>query len=674
MSKRILLITPDKTRARRGVVQQMRVGSGAAGNEGAAPAMTLMAPVELATIAALTPSDYEIRIWDEGVEGEIDSNTDVGGHYDLAGVTGYLAHINRMLALAEEFRRRNMLTVAGGPAVSNCPERFRGAFDVVFLGEAELTWPQFLREWEAGAHVNEYRQVQRPNLDQSPVPRWDLVRYLDNGYFTGGVQTTRGCPYDCEFCDVIHLFGRQPRHKPIPNILREMRNLHELGCKQIFFCDDHFVADPRWTKELLREMTKLNLSFPKPMEFMTQLTINLGQDEEAMQLMAEANFWQMSIGIESPRKDSLLEVHKIQNTRLDMIEAVRAIQSHGMMVKSNIMVGFDHDDETIFDQVYDFVMAASIPYVNLFSLNAYPGTPQTARLLAEGRVLDLDVYVEYEGAYEVSNVVPKLMTRKQLMEGYIYLQEKLRTWESVSARLKGWIDMAATRPPTEAQLRSAPQPDPARMALVQQYLQSLDDKARAYTIDCLMYAQMKTPWAVGRIFRKLYLQRNSHDLVDRAKKMAHRQIEIEASPEFRPRLKSAVQIPPGFKKFCKDEFVNTFRYIYDKLNDRTLMAEALIRVWRDFVTKWGASFDKFEDYQLEHLRELCNKTIEQANNHAFGNARSFAQTEGLTSGQIRRLSDEVIFAVEQDLKGNTAENLVNLTIGPKAQSTATASL
>jgi radical SAM superfamily enzyme YgiQ (UPF0313 family) len=662
MSKRILLITPDKTRARKGVVQQLSTGVG----EGPQHAMTLMAPVELATLAALTPAGYEIRIWDEAIEGEINAETDVGGHYDLVGVTGYLAHIKRMLELAGEFRRRNSCTIAGGPAASNCPERFRGVFDVIFLGEAEMTWPQFLQEWEAGKHMNEYRQVQRPNLDQSPVPRWDLVPHLGTAYFTGGLQTTRGCPYDCEFCDVIHLFGRQPRHKPIPNILIEMKNLHDLGCKQIFFADDHFVADPRWTKELLREMTKLNLSFPKPMEFMTQLTINLGADEEAMQLMAEANFWQMSIGIESPRKESLLEVHKIQNTRLDMVQAVKAIQSHGMMVKSNIMVGFDHDDETIFDQVYDFVMESSIPYVNLFTLNAYPGTPQTARLLAEGRVLDLDVYVEYEGAYEVSNVVPKLMTRRQLMEGYIYLQEKLRTWESVTARLKGWIDLAASRPPTEAQLRSAPAPDPNKMAMLQKYLGSLDDKARAYTMETVMYAQMRTPWAVGRIFRKLYLQRSAQDIVERAKKMIHRQLEVEASVDFRPRPKSAVQLPPNFKKVCRDEFVNTFHYLYKGLNDRTLMAESLIRVWRDFVTKWGASFDKFEDYQLEHLRELCNKTIEQANGLAFGNSRSFAQSEGLTSGQIRRLSDEVMFAVEQDLKGHTPEEMANLTIGPKA--------
>ena len=150
--------------------------------------------------------------------------------------------------------------------------------------------------------------------------------------------------------------------------------------------------------------------------------------------------------------------------------------------------------------------------------------------------------------------------------------------------------------------------------------------------------------------------------------MVHRQIEIEASPVFKPRAKSAVQIAPNFKKLCKDEFVNTFHYLHKELNDRTLIAEALIRVWRDFVTKWGANFEKFEDYQLEHLRELCNKTIHHANNDTFGNVRSFAQSEGLTSGRIRRLSDEVMFAVEQDLKGQKPDQLVNLTIGPRPDS------
>ena len=167
-----------------------------------------MTPLHLATIAALTPDEYEVDIWDEGARGEIDDSTDLGGPVDLVGITGYIAHIPRAIELAGVFQRRGLTVAIGGPGVSGAPELCRGVFDVVFLGEAEITWPRFLQEWKQGTHRNEYRQVERPDLSTSPAPRWDSVTADIKRYRIAGVQTTRGCPYDCEFCDVIHLASR----------------------------------------------------------------------------------------------------------------------------------------------------------------------------------------------------------------------------------------------------------------------------------------------------------------------------------------------------------------------------------------------------------------------------------------------------------------------------------
>jgi len=208
MKSRILLVSPkfdaEYTRA-----------TGGQGQNRKHKRKSLMVPLHLATVAALTPDDFEVDIYDESVLDEIHSDTDFAKDYDLVGVTGYIAHLPRAKELAGIFRGRGLPVVMGGPGVSGSPDLCRGLFDVLLLGEVELIWPRFLREWKKGSHLREYRQVDRPDLSQSPSPRWDTVaRYLDR-YAMGGVQTTRGCPFDWEFCDVIHLYGRKPRHKPI---------------------------------------------------------------------------------------------------------------------------------------------------------------------------------------------------------------------------------------------------------------------------------------------------------------------------------------------------------------------------------------------------------------------------------------------------------------------------
>jgi radical SAM superfamily enzyme YgiQ (UPF0313 family) len=191
-----------------------------------------MAPVGMATVAALTPDDIDVDMWDEAVHGLITEDTHFKEAYDLVAITGYTGHFDRMLQLGQFFRQRGIPVAVGGPGVSASPELYRNAFDILFIGEAEYIWPQFLSDWKAGRRRNEYRQVGAVDMAHSPPPRWDKVAADLKSYMVAGVQTTRGCPFDCEFCDVIYLYGRQQRHKSITQVLREISALERLGVEQ----------------------------------------------------------------------------------------------------------------------------------------------------------------------------------------------------------------------------------------------------------------------------------------------------------------------------------------------------------------------------------------------------------------------------------------------------------
>ncbi len=648
---RILLVTPDKGRE----VLKLS-GVQFAARQG-------LPPLELATLAALTPPEFHVDIWDEGIRGQINASTDLGPQYDLMGTTGYLSHVPRMLELCHEFRRRGTTTVAGGPAVSGTPERFRGVADVVFLGEAELTWPKFLVEWQERQHQCEYRQVQRPDITQSPRPRWDSLGDLARNYAMGAVQTTRGCPFDCEFCDVIHLFGRQPRHKPVETVLEEIAALERLGVRRIFFCDDDFIARPKYTKELLRALVPLNNSFAQPMGFITQLTITVAHDEEMLEMMAEANFWQLHIGIESPREASLREVHKLQNTRSDLVEDVHRIQSYGILVKALMIVGFDHDDVAIFDETHAFLQRANVPIATISILQAWPGTPLHARLQRDGRVLNMeldDLYSLESGG--LTNILPGGMSRVELFRGYVDLETQHRDWKNFGERMKRLIRGVRRVPGNAAKLGA---PDPLRAAAFEQMVQSLDETAR--TVIMALYQETMThcPWMLQKIASRVLFQVGLSQSLPRLRERIQKTIDRETAPGYTyDVLRTMPPIPDELKKAHREVFPSTYRQVIAGLSDQRLVPEGLIRVWKDFVIRWGPVFSKFEDYHHEHLRELCDRVVEQGNAGRFANTRAFAELDGLNGVQIRRLADEVLFSVEQDLRGTSAPiAAVSLTIG-----------
>jgi radical SAM superfamily enzyme YgiQ (UPF0313 family) len=417
------------------------------------PFHAVFPPLGLLTLAALTPSDFRVDLCDENAGEQVDFDVDA----PVVGVTGYIIQIKRAFEIADGFRARGKTVVIGGPMANLLPQECRKHCDVLFQGEAEYTWPRFVREYAEGRHAGHYVEHEKIHLPDSPAPRLNV---LNRRYAHGIVQCTRGCPFTCEFCDIIVMYGRKMRFKPVEQVVREVEAWHRRGVLQVFFADDNFVGHRAYAKELLRALAEWNARQRKPLSFYTQASIDMARDEELLSLLRDANFISVFIGIESPRKESLAETRKTQNERLDLVEAIHKIQSHNLFISAGMIVGFDHDDDSIFDEQFDFLQRAQIPIVMLSVLLAVPKTPLYERLDREGRLFHTDVetgdLAHYVGTAGGTNFYPQHMTREQLKSGQEELYKRLYEPEAFAARLMGNLSRFhdVTYRPEPPQLRS----------------------------------------------------------------------------------------------------------------------------------------------------------------------------------------------------------------------------
>ncbi len=384
--------------------------------------------LSMPTVAGMTPREHDIVLCDENV-GEIDFDVDA----DIVGVTGYIVHKQRMLEIATEFRRRGKFVVLGGPYASLCPEELRGQCDVLFVDEAEETWPRFLADFARGEWRAEYRPADKPDLTTSPTPRFDLLDV--DQYHAMTIQFARGCPFNCEFCDIIVVYGRRPRVKSVPQVMAEIEECHRLGATQIFLVDDNFIGNKKLAKELLRAIAAWSEANGHPMYFNTEVSLNVAQDDELLELLRAARFTTIFIGIESPRKASLQETKKTQNMRGDLVENVRKIQSYGIQVQAGMIVGFDNDDESIFEEQLRFIQDARIPVSMTGMLQAMPKTPLHDRMAKEGRLIAESVGDQFV----FSNILPKTMSRVELYKGYRKLIAELYEFRNFRNRTLGFI-------------------------------------------------------------------------------------------------------------------------------------------------------------------------------------------------------------------------------------------
>ncbi|MBM4441182.1 MAG: DUF4070 domain-containing protein [Candidatus Rokubacteria bacterium] len=398
------------------------------------------APLGLLTVAALTPPEIDVALLDENCY-PLDYETDA----DVVAIGCWNVQYRRAREIATEFRKRGKRVVVGGPYASLCPERFEdGHFDVVFNGEVEITWPEFCRDLLAGAPKPLYRQVGNVDIRLSPVPRFDLIKPDDYLYYFA--QTTRGCPFQCEFCDIIVTDGRIPRTKPVEQVVAELEAIARLGGHFVSFSDANYIGNHQYAETLTRELVAFGKKHGYPLSFSAEMTINVAEKPQLLELLREANFTGIFCGIESPNMDSLKETKKRQNTAKPLIESIRKIQSHNLMVIAGMIVGFDNDDARIFQAQYDFLQEAGIAFTTCGVLTAIEKTPLHARLLGEGRLLPYDsANVLGHGAADL-NFVPKQMSPTELHRGYNWLIRALYSYDAYRARLTTALRHFEVRP------------------------------------------------------------------------------------------------------------------------------------------------------------------------------------------------------------------------------------
>lgn len=381
-------------------------------------------PLGILTLAGVLSPEYEVEIRDENVS-DVLHDTDA----DIVGISGTLLHefhISRVREIASFFRKAGKLICIGGPVATLTPHSVRDYCDVIFEGEGEYTWPKFLADYSSGAYSDLYVQIDKVDMAHAPLPRVDLVNAMD--YSSAQIQTTRGCPFTCEFCDIIVMYGRKVRAKPVERVIEEVRLWADAGQLFVFFSDDNFVGNRVYAKTLLKALAEFNLGRKHPVQFFTQASIDTAKDPVLMELMIAANFVGVFIGVESPRKASLTETLKVQNVHTtDLIEAIHTIQSYGLFVSGGMIIGFDNDDRDIFDEQFSFLQEAGIPFAQLSLLEAMPKTPLWTRMQESGRLL------EYREGL-CTNIKPIAMTYEELVEGYNRLIKRVYDYDNYVER------------------------------------------------------------------------------------------------------------------------------------------------------------------------------------------------------------------------------------------------
>ena len=395
-------------------------------------------PLGLLTVAAMLPASWSLRVVDMNVRDLTDADLSWAGYVMISAM---IIHRESVHMVADRCRSAGKPLVAGGPLFTTASAEFPGIRHFV-LGEAEHIMAELTADMESGHVKAAYHCSNRPALALCPIPRWDLINL--NDYVTMSVQFSRGCPFNCEFCDIIIMNGRVPRTKDAGQLIAELESLRRRGWKDsVFIVDDNFIGNKNRSKELLRAIIEWRARTGARMTFLTEASVNLADDAELCRLMAQAGFQKVFLGLETPSPASLAECHKIQNTGKNLVAAVKTIQRAGMEVLGGFIVGFDSDTKDIFRQQFRFVQRSGVVVAMVGLLNALPGTQLHQRLLREGRM---------EGGTSGNNTRAELnfqtkLDRTFLVTGYRRLMRRLYEPTHYYARIDTFLRAFRPRSP-----------------------------------------------------------------------------------------------------------------------------------------------------------------------------------------------------------------------------------
>lgn len=388
-------------------------------------------PLGLITIAAMLPAAWEKKLIDMNITRLNDKDILWADYVFLGGMS---IQIN---SFKEVIRRCNTLgvkVVAGGPLATTQYEDFLGV-DHFVLNEAEITLPQFLNDIEKGAAKSIYTSDKFPEITETPVPFWELLDVKK--YASMSIQYSRGCPYDCEFCSITMLNGRKPRSKSVDQFIRELNKLYKLGWrKAISVVDDNFIGNKRKLKnELLPALIDWSQKNNYPFNFITEVSINLADDDELISLMIKAGFNSIFIGIETPNNESLVECGKSINQKRDLVNSVKKLQKSGFIVSGGFIVGFDSDNAQVFNDQINLIQKSGIVTAMVGLLNAPKGTKLFKRLKNEKRMLSNFTGNNMDGSI---NFIPK-MNYSELMSGYANIIKSIYSQKGFYLRLRKFL-------------------------------------------------------------------------------------------------------------------------------------------------------------------------------------------------------------------------------------------
>ena len=409
---KLLLILPKNNRSYWGGVSK----SGKAG----------FVRLNLPTIAALTPKDWDVEILDARVR-----PVDYDAKVDLVGITGFTAEMPSAYSIADNFRKKSVKVVMGGVHVSAVPDEALKHADAVVIGEAELVWEKLLADFQRGELKQKYKADHLCDMKNMAIPRRELLdRSMYSGFYT--LQATRGCPFNCDYCAVTAFFGHEFRVRPVDEVIEEIKGFDK---REFFFMDDNIVGRPKYAKELFRKLIPLKVTWG------SQASITMAKDPELLELYAKSGGKYAFIGFESLSQKNLEKMHKGWNSAKDYKEAIRKIHGAGINIVGSFVFGLDEDDTSVFKTTFDFLMETNMAAAQFHILTPLPGTVTYGILEKEGRIIDRDW-----AKYHTGEVVfqPKGMTAGQLQNGYYWIFRNTYSIKNILKRnfrrnLKGLI-------------------------------------------------------------------------------------------------------------------------------------------------------------------------------------------------------------------------------------------
>ena len=425
----------------------------------------LLPPLGMVTVAALLPQHWPMKLVDRNVREVSEAEWDWA---ELVVISGMIVQKRDMAAQIAKAKARGLPVAVGGPFASSTPEAPElDLADYKVLDEGEITLPQFVEAIERGEPAGRFSaNGEKPDVTSTPIPRFDLLQ-LD-AYDSMSVQFSRGCPFQCEFCDIIVLYGRKPRTKTPEQLIAELQSLYDLGWRRsIFLVDDNFIGNKRNAKLLLPALKEWQIEHGYPFSLSTEASVDLAADEELMAMMAECRFDSVFLGIETPDEASLETAKKLQNTRSSLDESVDRITSYGIRVMAGFIIGFDGEKSGAGSRIVEFVSRTGIPAAMMGMLQALPNTGLWHRLEKEGRLIENKAAAKGVNQTNLLNFVPTRPIRDianeyvdafcQLYEPHAYIDRvcsyylkmgKPRWQQFVPANLKKsslptWTDLRA---------------------------------------------------------------------------------------------------------------------------------------------------------------------------------------------------------------------------------------